>query len=126
MNLKHAVAAIVCSLFLLPAYAGDYLSGEEIKSTFTGKTAIGQHLKKDEVVKSYFAEDGSYKRVLAGGSVKGTWWVDDGMLCVRVKGKTKDRCQRVRSDGAGGYEKVKMEKDIPIVHFKSLEDGDKT
>ncbi len=128
MNLKHGLAAIACSLFMLTAHAGDYLSGDEIKSTFSGKTGIGQHIKKDQGVKSYFAGDGAFKSVLSGGKTrKGTWFVEGKLLCFRIHGETKDRCRSVRKDGGGGYELIRKNKKGPaIVHFESLEDGDQT
>lgn len=128
MNLNNGLAAVACSLFMLAAHAGDFLSGDEITSTFSGKTGIGQHLKKEQGVKTYFAEDGTFSSVLSGGVTrKGTWWVDDKLFCVRINGETKDRCRSVRKDGSGGYELVKKKKkELVIIHYESVEDGDQT
>jgi hypothetical protein len=127
MKFKHGFIAIACSLFMFTAQADEYLSGDEIRKTVSGKTGIGQHLKKDRGVRSYFAGDGAYTSVLSHGSTrKGTWWVDDRLLCLRIHGETKDRCRGVRADGAGGYELVNRNKDLPVEHYERFEDGDQT
>ena len=127
MTFKHGFIALACSLFMFTAQADEYLSDDEISSTFSGKTGIGQQLKKEQGVRSYFGEDGAYKSVLSGGTTrKGTWWVDKRLLCLRIHGETKDRCRGVRTDGAGGYELVNRNKDLPVEHYERFEDGDQT
>ena len=119
-------SAAVCALLTMPLMAGS-LSGDEIKSAFSGKTASGDHLKKSLGVKSFHATDGSYKSVLSDGTVRtGKWWIDGDNLCVKFDGEGKDRCRLIESDDADGYKKIHPKKGKAVVHFKSLEDGDKT
>jgi len=120
------IAGVLCAVFAIPTIAGS-LSGDEIKSAFSGKTASGDHLKKNMGVKSFHATDGSYKSILSDGTVRtGKWWVDGDNLCLRFDGEGKDRCRLIESDGGDGYKKIHPKKGKAVVHFKSLEDGDKT
>ena len=119
------IAGVLCTVPALPVIAGS-LSGDEIKSAFSGKTAVGEHLKKGMGVKSFHASDGTYKSVLSDGTVRtGKWWVDGDKLCVKFNGEGKDMCRLIESDGSGGYKKIVPRKGKAVVHFKSLEDGDK-
>ena len=120
------IAGVICTAMALPIIAGS-LSGDEIKNAFTGKTAVGDNLKKGAGVKSFHASDGSYKSVLSDGTVRtGKWWVDGNNLCVKFDDEGKNRCRSIESDGQGGYKKIKPEKGKAVIHFKSLEDGDTT
>lgn len=120
------LAGGIFTLLAMPIMAGS-LSGDEIKSVFSGKTASGDHLKKGLGVKSFHASDGSYKSVLSDGTVRtGKWWVDADTLCLKFDGEGKDRCRQIESDGSGGYKKIHPRKGKAVVHFKSLEDGDGT
>jgi len=120
------VVAIIFTVLTLPVMA-DSLSGDDIKSAFSGKTAVGDHLKKGLGVKSFHASDGSYRSVLSDGTVRtGKWWVDGDNLCLKYEGEGKDRCRLIESDGADGYKKIHPKKGKAVVHFKSLEDGNVT
>jgi len=120
------IAGAIFAVLAVPVIAGS-LSGDEIKSTFSGKTAVGDHLKKGMGVKSFHASDGSYKSVLSDGTVRtGKWWVDGDKLCVKFNGEGKDMCRLIESDGSGGYKKINPKKGKAVVYFKSLEGGDKT
>jgi hypothetical protein len=44
----------------------------------------------------------------------------------RFDSQGKDKCRYIESDGKGGYKKIAPKKGKAVVHFKSLEDGDKT
>ena len=119
------IAGVLCTVLALPVIAGS-LSDDEIKSAFSGKTAVGEHLKKGMGVKSFHASDGAYKSVLSDGTVRtGKWWVDGGTLCIKFDGEGKDICRLIESDGSGGYKKIVPRKGKAVVHFKRLEDGDK-
>lgn len=124
-KINSIIAGSLCVVLALPVTASS-LSGDEIKSTFYGKTAVGDHLKKGVGVKSFHASDGSYKSVLSDGMTRtGEWWVDSDKLCVKFDSEGKDRCRLIESDGSGGYNKINPKKGKVVVHFKSLEDGDK-
>ena len=120
------VAAALFTVLVMPAMA-DQRSGEDIKNTLSGKTAVGDHLKNGLGVKSFHATDGSYKSVLSDGKVRtGKWWVKDDYLCIRFDGKGKDRCRHTEADGNGGYKKIAPKKGKVVVHSRSLADGDHT
>lgn len=125
--MKQAASLVVgalCAALTMPVIA-DSLSGDEIRTTFSGKTAVGDHLKKGMGVRSFHANDGSYRSVLSDGTVRtGKWWVDVNELCVNLDGK--DNCNLVESDTGGGYMKVDPKKGKAVVHFKTLENGDTT
>jgi len=120
------IAGTICAVLAVPVMA-DSLSGDDIKSTFSGKTAVGDHLKKGMSVKAFHASDGSYISVLSDGTVRrGKWWVDGDNLCVKFDDKGKDKCGSFESDGEGSYKKISSRNGNAVIHFKSLEDGDKT
>lgn len=125
-KIASIIAGIIFSVFTMTA-AADSLSGDVIKNTFTGKTAIGDHLKRGMGVRAFHATDGSYKSVLSDGTVRtGKWWVDGDMLCVKFDAQGKDKCRSIESDGKGGYKKIHPKKGKELVHIKSFEDGDTT
>ena len=127
MSYKALILSLILALISSLSSAQDYLSDDAIKSAFSGKTAIGNHLKKGVTVKSYHAEDGTYRSVYGDGSSNtGEWWVESNKLCVKFTGEDDSKCRKIMSDGASGYKKIHPKKDKPVVHFEKLEDGDQT
>ena len=59
--MKTVFAAILgLALTASAASAGDYMSADEVKALFTGKTFDGVYLPKDKNFKAYEAPDGSH------------------------------------------------------------------
>lgn len=110
-------------------HADDFLSGDEIKSIYTGKTAKGVHLKKGYSYVAYFSPDGALSQKTDDGNVKqGKWSVDDeGRQCVTWKGSGVTKCFPLVNNNDGSYTKVKLKgkKRIPIIMHRDFTDGNK-
>ena len=119
MKLKiKSIATGICLLCIsFSAFAGDFLTGEQIKAALSGKTAQWEHLFKSKSGKSYFAEGGTLIGVTNGSKREGTWHVDGDKLCVSWAS-----CLTIESDGEGGFYKVKGGSK-QVVHYKALSDG---
>ncbi|NNJ91329.1 MAG: hypothetical protein HKP55_06625 [Gammaproteobacteria bacterium] len=99
--------SVITTLFAAnTALAVDFLSAEEVKTAFSGKTTEGKHASKNKTSSSYLAPNGK----LSGTGGKGTWHVDsDGKLCVK-KG-SKENCRNIAKDG-DNYKKYKGNKHV--------------
>lgn len=100
------------------------LSKDEVTALFSGKTATGNHPRKNRASTVYFAPDGAWKgKGMAGGKQvqnQGKWSVDgEGRLCMEKNGDT--RCRRVVDDN-GVIKKYKQDK-LTWTYTK-FEDGD--
>lgn len=111
------------------AHAGDFLSGDEIKSIYTGKTAKGVHLKKGFSYMAYFSPDGALiQKKDDGDTNEGKWSVDDeGRQCVSWNGSGVTKCFPLVNNNDGSYTKVKVKgsKHIPLIMHRDFTDGNK-
>lgn len=108
-------SVITALLFANNALAVNFLTAEEVKTAFSGKTTEGKHAFKDKSSSSYLAPNGK----LAGTGGNGTWRVDeDGRLCVNKGGK--ENCRHIAKED-GVYKKYKGNKHIWT--YTSLLDG---
>ena len=98
-------------------YAGDFLTEDQIKVAFSGKTVTWEHMFKDKSGKSYYAPDGKITGKKNGAKREGTWSVEDNKLCL-----SWGKCRKIEADGNGGYYKVKGEKKR-VVKYISVTDG---
>ena len=105
------VFAAILSLVLTAsaASAGDYMSADEVKALFTGKTFDGVYLPKDKNFKAYEAPDGSHIVVNSRGKKSSgrQWSVNDkGQHCTTSKKWKEPRCTFVKDAGNGEYYKI--------------------
>lgn len=103
--------------FPLLAFSGDFLSGEQITKTFSGKTVQWEHMFKSKSGKSYYSKGGKLTGVKNGSKREGEWHVDNDELCV-----SWGKCLAIESDGNDGFYKVKNGSK-QVVHIKSVTDG---
>ena len=99
------------------------LTGDEVTAMFSDKTVWGNHAKKDNRNKVYFAPDGTFKskRLDGSGGSEGKWSVDDeNRLCMEKNGDT--RCRTV-VDKNGKIIKYKGKKHV--WNYTKFEDGNK-
>lgn len=116
MKISFPLLMIVTTFIIAnSSFAGDFLTAEEVKSAFSGKTTEGKHAFKDKTSSSYLAPDGK----LAGTDGMGTWRVEeDGKLCINKGGKEK--CRHITKEN-GVYKKYKGNKHVWT--YTSLTDG---
>ncbi len=115
---KNSIIAGLCLLALpMSVFAGDFLSGEQIKSAISGKTVQWEHMFKSKSGMTYYSADGTITGVQNGNKREGTWHVDGDKLCV-----SWGKCLAIEPDGNGGYYKVKGGSKR-VVHIKSVSDG---
>ncbi len=111
------------------AHAGDFLSSDEVKSIYSGKTANGVHLKKDFSYVAYFSPNGTFTQKKDNGDIKkGTWSVDNkGRQCISWDGSGITKCFPLVNNGDGSYTKVKLKGDkrIPLIMHSDFVDGNK-
>jgi len=117
LKIKSIVVCISLMGIPFSGYAGDYLNGDQIKKTFSGKTIQWEHMFKSKSGKSYYAEDGSLTGVQNGSKREGKWHVDGNRLCV-----SWGSCLAIEADGNGGFYKVKGGSK-QVVHIKALSEG---
>ena len=117
MKLKSIVmAAALCSASF-SVVAADFMSGEQIKATVSGKTMTWEHMFKSKSGKSYYAEDGTITGIKNGSPREGTWKIEGDNLCVSY-----GKCLAIEADGNGGFYKVKNGSKR-VVHVTVIEDG---
>ena len=120
-----SILTVVCAT---PSTAGEPMSGNAIKQTLSGKTAVGQNLQKGVSLREYFAADGTLVSTRPNGRrFTGKWWlVDTGnLICVRFNDFQPDKkfCHRLVADGKGGYDRI-LEDGSVIIHYASVVDGE--
>ena len=127
MKYKLFFTVLLIALVSVPVRGGE-LSNAEIKSLLSGKTAIGEHRAKGFSLKNYYASDGTFISIRGKNTKrKGKWWMakNTDAVCVRFrnqKGKIKNYCRGLRSDGKGGYILTKPDSDANI-HYHKIVDG---
>ncbi len=117
MKYVNVITAVALFGVSLTVSAGDFLTGDAIKATVSGKTLIWEHLKKSKSGKSYYSEDGKLVGISNGSAREGSWKVDGDKLCV-----SWGKCMPLESDGKGGFYKVKGGSKR-VVHITAIEDG---
>lgn len=107
MDVRHLIRNTGCTLILgallatiaLPVNAGGQaLSAQEITALVTGKTLEGTNpFKKFEIV-TYFAPDGTFRRVRDGKRENGTWTVTSkNEIC--MTGEKGTTCRIMKKEG---------------------------
>ncbi len=96
---------LVLTITISNVLAGQFLTGEKLKSTIIGKTFYAKHLKKGFEFKVYFDVDGqtAYRTTNSGVS-KTTYKFDGETHCIYWKGV--DRCAKILDNGDGSYIRV--------------------
>ena len=128
MNFKIIVVALSSCFAISPCFAEQMLTSNEIKATFSGKTAIGKHHKKGKV-KTYHSEDGKIISVSEDGDKRvGEWWAGrkKDRLCIRWRDNPKKRCRIITTDGNGGFKKIHPKKDKVVTKYQQLVAGNLT
>lgn len=99
------------------AFAGDYLSADDVTALVSGKTFDGIHLKNDYTYKAYASPDGTVRQVKSSGDSKtGKWSVKpDGKQCIEWDGTDVVKCFHIKDNGDGSYTKVKIKGDKVIL-----------
>lgn len=99
--MKKLAIALTALCLPLSAFAGEMLSGDQIKQTFSGKTVHWEHMKKAKSGKTHLGTDGSVVGIENGKKRTGSWEVKGDQWCM-----SWGRCLAVESDN-GIYYKVK-------------------
>ena len=87
MKLKYLVIVLACSLTPLSSYAGEQLTGDQIREIFSDKTCDIEKAdtsnKKKKYLSAYTAADGSRILYIPWKDKKSErkWWVDNGRYC---------------------------------------------
>ena len=103
--MKNVLAFLVFSLSAGVANAGEYLSGDEIKSLFSNKTFDIYTVKKGKNLSAYDSPDGEHVVHIPwkGKISHRKWWVEENKHCTSHP-KRADRCKDMKSIGEGKYE----------------------
>ena len=128
MMIKTYLLLLLLSVFVVPgsSYAGGFMSGEELETKLSGKTADGYHLKKDYAFTNYFAPDGILHSIREGEPRKANWRINDkGYHCVKWEDRYKEFCRPFKDNGDGSISKYKLKgsKEIKILTLKNFRDG---
>ncbi|MET0049406.1 MAG: hypothetical protein ABW066_16640 [Sedimenticola sp.] len=117
MKIRTIAVSALLMFVSATGYAGNSLSGDEIKEAWAGKTMVWKHMTKSRSGKSYFAADGSLIGVTNGKKREGKWHIDGNKVCV-----SWSKCTTVQSDGNGGFYKV-IKGSKKVVHITAVEEG---
>lgn len=102
------------SIFFLnaSALADNFMTATEIKSTLSGKTCAGEHLRKNYNFKVYFSPDGVVTQVKDNGYKRnGTWSIlDSGKRCLEWEGTDIRKCFHIQNNGNKTYTLTKIKK----------------
>ena len=102
---RTLMLATLLAIITLPVEAGGQaLSAEEITALVSGKTLEGTNpFKKFEIV-TYFAPDGTFRRIRDGEREQGTWSVtSNNELCMTRKRGTTCRIMKKEGDVWNAY-----------------------
>jgi hypothetical protein len=107
MKIRYLTRVAGCKLFscmflaviALPALAGGHaLSTEEISALVSGKTLEGTNPIKGFKFVTYFAPDGTFRRIKDGNHEQGTWSVTpNNELC--MTGSRGTTCRIIKKEG---------------------------
>lgn len=125
--MKKIIAVCVCSLFAIPAIAGERMSNEEMKAFYSGKTLTAIHFKNGPG-KTYFSADGAVHSKSGSGKERvGKWWIDKerNMRCVRWNNKNKDFCRYTEKNDDGTHTLIKPKNGKRLVEYTGSSDGNK-
>ena len=126
-RMKAFGLAISGCLVAAPALAGERMTNDEMRALYSGNTITVVHHKRGPG-KAYFAADGRVKSISESGSKRvGRWWIDEerNMRCVRWDHKDKDFCRYTEKNDDGTFTLVKPENGKQLVHYLSVEEGDR-
>ena len=122
----RAVAVLVCFLGTSQGVMADdwqVMNKDEIVSTFSGKTAWGEHAQKDKRGMNYYNPDGTWigKRLDNTGSNSGKWYVDEENRLCQTHEDGDTRCRIIKKKG----DKIRKYKGEKYVwKYTKFEDGD--
>lgn len=75
------------------------LNADELKELINDKTVVSETARGYEA-KTYYAPDGSYKRMKRGKLIKGVWYIDsDGKICKKKEGESTAACRLIVKKG---------------------------
>ena len=98
-------AMLGMSLPALHAFAGEFLTGDEVKELVSGNTVRFEVAGKGKF-KAYLDSNGKVTRIHDGQIAEGTWRINkDGALCVHYTGKA-DHCGKVKKNSDGTHTRV--------------------
>jgi len=115
--------ALILSLFIvLPTglFAGQKLTGEEIKSAFVGNTINWKHTKRSDSGKSFFDKSGKIIAIKNGKESQGSWSIEGNKFCQKTSKSTA--CRNVEKDDGSGYYLIK-DPSKKVVHITKVDEG---
>ena len=118
-NFYSCIAAVMTMSLAAPGFAGQTLTGDQVKALITDKTVTVERVKDGATWKVYFAADGTSS---SAGDVSGDskWYVDgDGRHCNEG---VKLKCAPVVDNGDGTYARLKPN-GSPAVVWTEIVDG---
>lgn len=123
---KLVLGAALSACLSSGAYAGDFMTVDQIKAAFSGKTLDGQHLRKGYSFSNYFDPSGKLYSIRDGEKRLGEWRINNkGKHCVQWEDSINEYCRLFRDNGDGSYTKIKIKGDrkIEILTLKNVRDG---
>jgi len=132
--LRIYVSSILLMAFLNVSAQADEphkgISSKELKTIFSGHTAIGRHIDKNLQIKDYYGKKGHFVSLRSNGKeLVGKWWVGKSRdsICIKYKHKPdKTYCRAVVRNAKGGYDKIREKDGKVLVHYDSIVPGNKT
>ncbi len=125
----NGVAIALAGLLSAPAFAGGWMTSEQLEKLISGNTTYGKHETKGFTSYSYNRPDGTaVGHNSRDGETKGTWRVKNNMICRHREGRSKESCQKVKDNGDGTYNRYKtsnnvMRGDIHVFTWTKVEPG---
>jgi len=104
-----------------PLIAADYLTGSELNTMVSGKTAHCKHLDRPSQGRTYFNPNGTMHGIRRDEARIGSWYVEGNTLCTNWG--IQPACSRYQSDGKGGHYKFKLD-GKKVVHVWQWSEGD--
>ena len=118
ININAGMFFVISVFALSGSVHAERLSGQEIQSVFAGRTANCIKTKDDSLCNTFMSRDGKVTRhTMKDNKIRpGTWHASKGdQLCIRWKGKKKDSCFDIMSNGNGTYNLDKKGKTKSII-----------
>lgn len=101
MNRWHAVTSVIALAALsgcgsLPFMDGYYMTGDQLRAQFAGKTVYAKNVKTGTTSVSYYTGDGQVRQQRNGRSRTGTWYIGPkGRMCLVMEEAGKPSCRAV-------------------------------
>jgi len=126
MKLINLIAAATLMSISIHSYAGDTLTGDQIKELFSNKTCdiekVDTNNKKKKYLKAFTAADGSRLLYIPwkDKTSERKWWIEDNKYCGSHP-KRGDYCRDIVDAGNGAYHA--LNKGEHLRTFSNFSDG---